>query len=726
MSNFSLGEAILGTGVDLEGLRDGLGQAESHSKGAIGKIGDVLKTGLTAAVAGIGLAVAGAVAGFGVAAFKAGQELDAAFDNIIIKTGATGAELDSLKTDFKSVFTSIPTDAESASSVLAILNTRLGLTGDTLTELTKPLLEATRLLGGDAKTNTELFTRVVGDWGVAQGDATKVLDQFFAASQNTGVGLDGLMGKVVQFGAPLRLMGFSLQDSIALFAKWEKEGVNSELVMGSLRIAAGKFADAGLPLRDSLLATFKSIKDNTDGSAALAEAMDVFGARAGPDMAAAIREGRFEFEDLLKTLDDSQGAILDTAAATADFGERWTVISNKITTALEPLGMAFLDVASTVLDSLMPILDKALPVVTAFMGSLADGIKQLMAGDFSALTNLIPPEIMEKVPALQKAIEALVAAVQLHFPEMIAAGEGFMSWIRQAFGATAPALMDDLIAIIQTLADIWRTHGASIIASVELIAKILVGTLGTALVLVVGIVRLVLQQIQGAFDFWSAVFQGRWSDAWRIAQNNFTTFFANIGNTLKTALNLILSIAGTDLNRFLNNWRTIFNMIGIIVKQSVVNLGDWILQGIANAVNSLRDVGQKFIDVGRNIIKGIISGMQSMIEQLVRTASSMAGQVISTFAGVFDMRSPSKVFADMGEMLMAGLDQGIEVGMTLPEQSLAASAPQLAAATLSGFGGSAKTAPTAPGRTVIIEKVVIENGMDLSQFRLFLREALNG
>src|SRR5688500_15077165 len=135
MADFSLGEAVLGTSVDLDGLKNGFGQAESLSKGGVERLTGARTTGLTAAVAGIGAAVAGAAVGFGVAAFQAGQEMDAAFDTILIKTGATGETLETLKDDFKQVFTSIPTEAEPASAVIATLNTRLGVTGDPLTSL---------------------------------------------------------------------------------------------------------------------------------------------------------------------------------------------------------------------------------------------------------------------------------------------------------------------------------------------------------------------------------------------------------------------------------------------------------------------------------------------------------------------------------------------------------------------------------------------------------------
>jgi hypothetical protein len=122
--------------------------------------------------------------------------------------------------------------------------------------------------------------------------------------------------------------------AIAMLGKWEKEGVNTELVIGSLRIAAGKFAKeqadvtsalalgenraisstaANKSLAESLRDTFFAIKNASDGTAALNIGMEVFGARAGPDMTAAIREGRFELDDAIKAMDGMAGSIDDVS-----------------------------------------------------------------------------------------------------------------------------------------------------------------------------------------------------------------------------------------------------------------------------------------------------------------------------------------------------------------------------------------------------------------------------
>lgn len=380
----ALGEAFVPIRATLDKLDKDLADAKSKIQGALGGVGDNLAKAGTLALSGLAVVAAGAataILAIGAAAFMAGGQVDEAFDTILVKTGATGAEAAELQDVFRDVFQTIPTEAGPAAEAIATLNQRLGLTGDELGDVAKPLLEMTRLLGGDAAQNTELFTRVMGDWGVASEDAAGVLDRLFVAQQQTGIGVEDLMMKVVQFGSPLRLMGFSLEDSIAIFAKWEAEGVNAELVMGSLRIAAGKFAKDGVPLRESLLATFESIKNNTDASGALAEAMEVFGARAGPDMAAAIREGRFEFEDLMGAMEGADGAILSTASATADWAEKLTLLKNKATIALEPLGTVLFGLAGTVLDKLTPAFEAALPVITDFGAAIGAFLEVLFEGD---------------------------------------------------------------------------------------------------------------------------------------------------------------------------------------------------------------------------------------------------------------------------------------------------------------------------------------------------------
>lgn len=371
MGKGSLGKAVLDLEADGDALIEDVNKAKPGVLGALGSLG---KAGGALLAAGLMIAVT-AITTITMMVWDAGQTLDAAYDKIAVTTGATGKELEGLQADFDEVFSRVPTNADDAAAAVAGLNQRLGISGPLLQDTSAQLLEMTRITGGDLQTNIDAFTRMMGDAGIANEDAGKALDTVFAASQQTGIGVDRLMQLLTQFGAKTRNFGFTFEESAALMAKWEKEGVNTELVMGSLGVAAGKFASENKPLKEGLEETFDAIKNAKDGSKALAIAMDVFGARAGADMAAAIREGRFEIGDMVAALDDADGAIMDTAASTADWGEMWQVFQNKMTVALGPAGMQLMQAAGNALQTLG---DAAMrPDVQAGLMAIVNGIVML-------------------------------------------------------------------------------------------------------------------------------------------------------------------------------------------------------------------------------------------------------------------------------------------------------------------------------------------------------------
>lgn len=174
--------------------------------------------------------------------YDAGEQMDSAFDSIAIKTGATGKAMEDLQATTRKVFTSVPTDMQKASDVVAELSRSMGLTGKASEELSKRLLESSRMMGGDAATNAKTLSRVIEGWGMKTEDAAGVLDKLFVASQKSGVGMDQLMQSVKTNGVQMRGMGYSLEESIAMFAKWEREGLNSQQMVMSLRMATANFA----------------------------------------------------------------------------------------------------------------------------------------------------------------------------------------------------------------------------------------------------------------------------------------------------------------------------------------------------------------------------------------------------------------------------------------------------------------------------------------------------
>lgn len=626
--SITLGDAILYLSTDDARLNAGLNRATGQVGGWLHRLAGTAAAGAAGLAIGAATAVIGGAAATLGAAFRTGMALDSAFDTLRIRTGAVGEELEGLQEDFRAVLREVPDGAAAVSSTMADLHARLGLTGGGLRTMTTSLLTMSRLMGGDAAANAGLLARVMGDWSVDANleDSATLLDELFVASQMSGAGIEGLMQKVVQFGAPMRLMGFSLREAIAMFAKWERDGVNAELVMGSLRIAAGNFARSNVPLRDGLMETQERIRSMTDESAALALGMEVFGARAGPDMVAAIREGRFEIEDMVAAMAEADGAIGDTADATDDWQERLQVLRNRVGLALEPMGMRLMDAANAIVDRLLPAFDdlafifdeRIMPVFDEFM-QLFD---RLLETD---LSQLLPEGIGERLAGLVGPLRDLLMAIWEDLGPVLAGVGEFLSPIVDQLGAAAggavETFLDGLRSDLEKLGEWWDEHG-------ETVSAIAGGLLTIAGITVGG----GLTMLFGLLDALFMVLQGDWEGGVARAQS-----------AIEGLAETVLGAMGSSLAQFRADWERTFNLaweLGNVIGERIRGIFLRIKAAIDGVIQSLRDLLPSFrrLDASQLppwIRPGSPTPFEIGLRGIADASDLLARRSIPTLAGAF-------------------------------------------------------------------------------------------
>lgn len=476
-----------------------------------------------AVVVGALTAAGAAITAVGAAAWDAGNTMDEAMDTIAVATGATGPELAGLREDFEAVFSSVPADAGAAADAISVLNARLDISGPALQDLAAPLLEVSRILGGDVAANAEDFTRVMGDWNLPVEDASTALDSLFVAAQQTGAPLDQLMQRVVQYGAPMRNFGFSFEEAAGILASFEAQGVNTEIVMSGLRIAQGKFIKQGVDMNTGLWDSVEAIQNATSETDALAIATEVFGAKAAGDMFDTIRSGKFDVEALVQTMQNADGAIMEAADATADWGEKWQTFRNKITVALAPVGETMMDALGTAMDNVVTIFERPdvqagisnfVTMIGSFISQAVAYIPVLINGFFQFISFLqnnqgIVIGILAAlgVAALAWGITTAIAAWTAMAPLLpviavlaaIAAGAYllYQAWTNN-WGGIRDTIMGVWAGLQPTFAAIKQWLGVAIPAAVQWLSTLWTGTLLPALQAVWGFISTYILPLLGA------------------------------------------------------------------------------------------------------------------------------------------------------------------------------------------------------------------------------------
>ncbi|NHB85208.1 hypothetical protein G7085_12820 [Tessaracoccus sp. HDW20] len=338
---------------DAKGAKDAFTDVETGAGGLMGKLG---KFGPAAAMVG-GAIVTGVAVG-GKALYDIGATWDEVSDGIRIGTGATGDALEGLMDSAKTVASTIPAAIEDIGPTIADLNTRMGLTGDTLETVASQYLEAGRMLGETV--SIEKTSAAFNLFGIEGDNVSTAMDQLFQVSQATGVGMNDLADIVTKAGPGLTNLGFSFADSAALAGSLDKAGLDAAGTMSAMQKGMVTLARAGEEPQEA----FKRVVGEIDGfvkAGDTAGAMDlaakVFGTKGAAQFVTAVQSGTIGVEDLMGAAGTTTDTILGLGQETADAAEKWQILKNKAMVALEPIAGAVFDGAGKALDWLLNLID---------------------------------------------------------------------------------------------------------------------------------------------------------------------------------------------------------------------------------------------------------------------------------------------------------------------------------------------------------------------------------
>lgn len=632
----------------------GFGAKLQSALSALGPVG----TGV-AAIAGIGLAV-------GATLLKIGENYEQATNTIIQKTGATGAALASLEGTTKTVYGSTTTSLAAVAAATSTLYDKTKLLGPALSDLTTKQVDLAKITKSDVNTNIQATTAIFGQLGVAAKDQSGSLDTLFKASQVAGVGFDQFTS-ALQTAAPVaKIMGLNVGQASALVAQLTQIGLPASKVMMGLSSEFAKAAKAGKDPTEVISQMVAEIRKAPNATAAATTAISDFGigARQAATLVDAVRAGAFNFGATLGTITNGKGGIVETTAATLTLGDKWKIFSHQAENDLQPL-------ASRVLDFAMMLTDK-IPIAVGYVQRAFEKVKPSIDAVFKFITD--------------------------HKAEVIGALAGVGLIAVEAFGAWAYAAGTAAVATIIAAAPIillvagLAALGAAVVYAYEHFTAFrdvvdavgrffrdkfvpdLRAAFATVKTVVADVVGFVTAMWRRFGDDLSAVGRVIWSGisdefrtGLRVIEDLFTFFKDIVTGKWQAALHALLDALGAIGGLLVRNVQRMFELMADAVKiflDAVVAFGPQlarnILQWLIDAGEAIAKLQDFFINAGENLIKGLISGITNQAGNLLSTIkNAVVDAPKALVSSLLHLGSPSRLYAEFGANIMAGLAQGI-------------------------------------------------------------------
>lgn len=504
--------------VQLAGAIDpSLGKSIEKAQKAIGSLNLKAIAVGTAFAAGSVLAIKAAV-DMGKALYELGSEFDSAYDAIRIGTGATGEDLEALQETMKDVYTSIPASMEDSAKAIADYNTRLGLTGDELADMSTKALQVSSMLGEDLGTTIESSSQALQQWGIDSKDMGKQMDYIFKVSQSTGIGFNELMTTMQQYGPQLQEMGYSFEEASALMGQMDKAGVNTVEVLGAMKKAVGTLAKEGFDASDGMQLYYEKIKNAGTAAEATALANEVFGARAGSTMAAAIRDGSLAVDELTKSLQGNSESIDKAYWDTADFAEKWGLLQNQFKVAFEPVAMAVFDGMAELMPVVANIMEKMAPVIAELVNELTPFVNELFI-KFAEIFELVGPVLVELASSILPPLMAIIKAL---LPPLM-----------QVYKELLPPLIELLTALAPVITLLATLLGTALTQAINILLPYVTG---------------IINVFSDVLNFLTNIFTGKWGEAWENVVGIFKSVFSMFVNYAFSPLNTVIGLINTVIS----------------------------------------------------------------------------------------------------------------------------------------------------------------------------------
>lgn len=658
--------------------------------------------------------ISAGVGAVGAGALVVATDLDGAMTKIQASLGATEEEARALGDVAEDVWKAGFAGSldEAAASLIQVKQNMRDLNAGEIETATKSAIALATTFEADVNEVTRAANNLMNNFGI---ESEKAFDLLAHGAQNGLNFSNELFDNVSEYAGLWSNMGFSTEQYFKIMEAGAAEGVynldyiNDVMKEFQIRIKDGSKATSeamGSMSKDSQ-AVWKSFLDGkATVSDVFSQIMPELSTMDDQVLASQLGVSLFgtKWEDLetkamyamgnvsaeVVNLDGTMARMVETQEES--FGQRFQGNLRELSAALEPLGLLLMDLV----ESVMPTITNAITSASTAFANLSPTIQTIILA-IGAFIIAIGP-IIVVIGALISSIGSIVGALA---PLALAISEagGVVAFLssKLAFlptlfttltgpiGLTIAAIAALAVAFVTAYQKVdWFRNGvntifgkireitSTIFSSVkQLITSLISSAVDFAQGVltkfkafwdengksIVELVKLYLGYVKTNIEMVLGIIKGIFETVWPIIAGVVKIVWETIQLAIDNALTLILGIIQTILKLIQGDWEGAWETIKGVAEEIMNNI-----------VKFFKDID--LFQIGKDIINGLVKGITSMAEAVWEAVTSIASSVPNWVKELLGIHSPSRVMAEVGKWIPAGLAQGVDKNASSVQKSM--------------------------------------------------------
>lgn len=468
-SGTSIGRMFVELGLKDTDFGGGMKNAENAVQGlqATGsKMAGMLNSAVTAGFK----AAAAAAVGFATASVMVGQEFQQSLVKVGAIAGATGDEMQALEDKARELGASTEYTASQAAVAMGDF-ARAGMTVNEIVAASGPAMLLAGSAGADMAQATGLMAATLAQFNLEAGEGTRISDVYSTALRKSLFDMSSLTEAMKYAGTVGAAFGMTLEETTASVAMFRNLGLEGSMAGTNLRMAMAKAAKPtskaaailkqyGLTVRDinPELHSFGEIMQTVgDASITTTEMLEIFGTRAGANVAMIAKQfsdGSTDFHTLLDELENSAGStaeLYDAMGQTVQYQARVAM------SALQELLISTFDTFKGPLQDLMAEIASTIQYVAQVFNDQAGNINTSFEDTIGAAVEYLRENKAEIAVAFVGFVKGASEAIRTlgeMLPLLISIGKGMVAiWV-------VNSVRTFTTAIVGVITQLWALRGS--------------------------------------------------------------------------------------------------------------------------------------------------------------------------------------------------------------------------------------------------------------------------
>lgn len=290
---------------------------------------------------------------------------------------------------------------------------------------------------------------------------------------------------------------------------------------------------------------------------------------------------------------------------------------------LELGSQIIMKIAEVIIENLPTLIDSGMSIINELIAGIIEALPQLLEAGMQIITGLVDATLQNLPMLVEVALQMLLTLAQ---------------GIVDQLPTLIPAIIDVVLQVVNTL--------------IENLPMLIEGAIQLFLGIVTGLIQALPQIIAALPTLIDSIIQALIASIPLLIDCGVQLFLALIENL--PAIIVAICKAAPEIVKSLVRG---FLELAVQIKEVGTKLMTKLKEGITGMVSNLVSAAK---DLGKNVVDGIWNGISAGWDWLKEKVGGLAKSLFDGAKAALGIASPSKKFKYLGEMCVAGFDEGIE------------------------------------------------------------------